>query len=178
MKDSINGDRRRKRQRERETEIKGGPEHHNKRRIRNRKALPTAETPPSHLPTRLLRVTQCEMEKKGYRHSGPQCCQQSSSQKFRGRSYTQAQYARYHFGLCHLGLCFFYFWFVFLFFFFFHPNFPFHPICNPKGESVNCHWTVGYRRRRLCHVVVALWLSLAGSGWALHPMASGMSLRI
>lgn len=60
---------------------------------------------------------------------------------------------------------------------FFFPQTSFSPHLYPKGEFVNCHWTVGYLRR-LCHVVVAVWLSLAGSGWALHPMASRMSLRI
>jgi len=55
MKNLINGnsrDRERERERvsERETdrEIKGGSELHNQRRITNRKALPTADTP---LPT-------------------------------------------------------------------------------------------------------------------------------
>lgn len=50
--------------RQREREIKGGSELHNERRITNRKALPTAEAPTSHLPTSLLRVTLCEMENR------------------------------------------------------------------------------------------------------------------
>lgn len=50
---------------EKERGIKEESEVHNqRRRITNRKALPTAETPPSHLPTNLLQVTQCEMETK------------------------------------------------------------------------------------------------------------------
>lgn len=107
-------------------------------------------------------------------HSDPQCCQQSSSQKIQREILHLGSVCKVPLLALSSRLCFFYFWFAFLFF---SPKLPFHPICNPKGEFVNWHWTVGYLHR-LCHVVVAVWLSLAGSGWALHPMASRMSLRI
>lgn len=78
--------------------------------------------------------------------------------------------------LCALSsrLCFFYFWFSFLFFSFcFFPKLLFHPILQSK-KKVNLSTAIGRSAifRRLCHVVVAVWLSLAGSGWALRPVAS------
>lgn len=74
-------------------------------------------------------------------------------------------------------------WFFFLFFFliwftFIFPIPSFSPHLYLGGKFIGCYWTVSYRRRRLCPVITAASLSLAGSGPAPHPMASRMSLRI
>ena len=79
--------------------------------------------------------------------------------------------------LCHLGyvssifgLLFFFFFCLFVWFF---PKLLFHPILQSE-KKVNLSTAIGRSAifRRLCHVVVAVWLSLAGSGWALRPVAS------
>lgn len=57
------------------------------------------------------------------------------------------------------------------------PRTSFSPHLFAKGECVNCHWVVGYLHH-LCHLVTAVWLSLAGSGWAPRPVESEMSLSV
>lgn len=79
---------------EKETETKGGLTVTSK----ELELLPTEETPPLNV--------YCEYSsvkgEQGDRHSGPRCCQHSKHQKFRGSTYAQAQYARFHNWHCHL----------------------------------------------------------------------------
>lgn len=97
----MNGNR--QREIERQTEIKGGSELYNQRRITNRKALPTAE---ALLPIAQLKLTQCEMQNRA---ADTVVHRVVNNNQVRGRSYIKAQYARFHLGLCHLRYVFLFF---------------------------------------------------------------------
>lgn len=86
--EELNKCKQAERERKRQTErSKEGLTLHNQRRITNRKALPTAENPPFHLPTSLLQVTQCEMESRAT-DTVVHSVNKHQVKKFRGRSYT------------------------------------------------------------------------------------------